>query len=46
MTKELLRTFAGQLSIGIILFVIVMGAYLTRMFVKLSSEEQQQEQSK
>jgi Protein of unknown function (DUF3149) len=39
MIKELLRTFTGQLSLGIILFVIIMGAYLTRMFIKLSAQD-------
>ncbi len=36
MYKDLFGTFTGQLSLGIIIFVILMAAYLTRMFIKLS----------
>jgi hypothetical protein len=37
MYKDLLSTFSGQLSLGIIVFVILMGAYLALKFVRLSA---------
>lgn len=38
MIEILFGTFTGQLSLAVILFVIVMAVYLTRMFMKLSAE--------
>lgn len=39
MYKDLFSSFSGLLSLGIILFVIVMAAYLTYKFIKLSASE-------
>jgi len=39
MLGELLMTFTGLLSFGIILFVIGMAVFFTRMFIKKSMEE-------
>lgn len=43
MLMDLFGTFSGLLSLGIILFVIAMAAYLTWMFIKLSTEKSEQE---
>lgn len=39
MYKDLFSSFSGLLSLGIIIFVILMAAYLTRMFIKLSADK-------
>lgn len=39
MYKDLFGTFTGQLSLGIIIFVILMAAYFIRMFIKLSAPD-------
>ncbi len=37
--KELLGTFTGQLSLAVIVFILIMGAYLARMFIKKAMTE-------
>jgi hypothetical protein len=39
MLMDLFGTFSGLLSLGIILFVIAMGSYLTWIFMKLSAQK-------
>jgi hypothetical protein len=39
MLMDLFGTFSGLLSLGIIVFVIAMAAYLTWLFMKLSSKK-------
>ncbi|MDZ4099548.1 MAG: DUF3149 domain-containing protein [Methylophilaceae bacterium] len=39
MLMDLFGTFSGLLSLGIILFVIAMAAYLTWLFIKLSAKK-------
>jgi len=46
--KELLGTWVGQLSLGVIIFTIIMMAYFARMFIKktLEAEKEQKKHSK
>lgn len=39
MLDLLLGTFTGQLSLAVIIFVIVMAVYFTRVFIKLSGDK-------
>lgn len=39
MYQDLFGSFSGQLSLGIIVFVILMAAYLLIKFIRLSSPE-------
>ncbi len=41
MYAELFGSFTGLLSLGVILFVLLMAAYFTRMFIKLSADKNQ-----
>lgn len=41
MYAELFGTFTGLLSLGVIVFVLVMAAYFTRMFIKMSADKGQ-----
>ncbi len=43
MLMDLFGTFSGLLSLGIIVFVIGMAAYLTWLFMKLSSQKSDKE---
>ena len=38
MYKDLFSSFSGLLSLGIIIFVILMGAYLAFKFTRLSTQ--------
>ncbi|WMS85926.1 DUF3149 domain-containing protein [Pleionea litopenaei] len=46
--KELLGTWVGQLSLGVIIFTIIMMAYFARMFIKktLEAEKEQKKHNK
>ena len=39
MYQDLLGSFSGQLSLGIIVFVIIMAGYLAYKFIRLSAPE-------
>lgn len=44
MLMDLFGTFSGLLSLGIIVFVIAMAAYLGWLFTKLSAQKPDKEQ--
>ncbi len=44
--KELLGTFTGQLSLAVIVVVLIMAAFFTRMFITKAMNEQPAEGGK
>jgi Protein of unknown function (DUF3149) len=39
MYSDLFGSFTGLLSLGVIVFILIMAAYFTRMFIKLSADK-------
>ncbi|WP_144392382.1 DUF3149 domain-containing protein [Pleionea sediminis] len=44
--KELLGTYEGQLSLAVIIVVLIMGGFYTRMFVKNALAPKKDEEKK
>ncbi len=45
MLLDLFGTFSGLLSLGVIVFIIAMAAYLTWLFMKLSAKKPGKDQN-